>query len=183
MTFQKSVAVFCASSEGENAQYASVARRFGEDLAMARFRLVYGGAGIGLMRVLADAALSVGGEVVGVIPKALCDQEMAYSRISDLRQVTTMAERKNMMISLSDAFVALPGGFGTLDELFEVVTLHQIGEMRKPVIVVNTQGYYDGVRAFTDRAIRDGLIRPKHRDIIRWVETPEAALSTLQTLL
>ncbi len=157
-----SVCVFCGSSPGARPAYRASAIALGELFAARSIRLVYGGGHVGLMGIVADAALAAGGEVVGVITEGLQAREVGHSGLADLRVVGTMHERKALMASLADAFIALPGGAGTLDEFFEAWTWTQLGIHRKPVGLLNIEGYYDALLAFVERAEADRFIRPEH---------------------
>lgn len=162
----KHVGVFLGGSGAAKSVYVDAARALGRHLAHQGLTLVYGGGRIGLMGVLADAALEQGGEVIGVIPRHLVDREVAHPGLSDLRVVSGMLERKTLMAELSDVFIALPGGYGTLDELFEMVTWTQIGTQAKPCGVLNVAGYYDHLLAWVDHAVAEGLVRAGHRDLL-----------------
>ncbi len=157
-----SVCVFCGSSPGARPAYRASAIALGELFAARSIRLVYGGGHVGLMGIVADAALAAGGEVVGVITEGLQAREVGLSGLADLRVVGTMHERKALMASLANAFIALPGGAGTLDEFFEAWTWTQLGIHRKPVGLLNIEGYYDALLAFVERAEADRFIRPEH---------------------
>lgn len=170
------VCVFCGSSPGADPGYAALARRTGTLLAGRGLTLVYGGGGIGLMGVLADAALAAGGHVIGVIPEALATREVAHAGLPDLRVVPSMHARKALMAELADAFMALPGGLGTFEELFEILTWAQLGLHAKPCGVVNAHGYYDPLVALLDRAEAAGFIRPEHRALVLVEDGPEALL-------
>lgn len=159
----KSICVFCGSSAGDRPGYLTLARELGELLAARDLTIVYGGGRVGLMGALADAALAAGGRVVGVIPQMLLDKEVGHAGLSELHVVTTMAQRKLMMGDLSDAFLTLPGGIGTMDELFEAWTWTQLDLHRKPCGLLNYQGYYDPLIQFVDRAVDEGFLRPRHR--------------------
>jgi len=159
-----SVCVFCASSIGAKPVYAESARRFGEALAARGIALVFGGGCVGLMGVLADAAIGAGGRAIGVIPRALVEREIAHRGLTTLHVVETMHERKQRMADLADAFVMLPGGFGTWDEFCEVVTWAQLGIHRKPLGVLNVGGYYDPMLAMADRAVAEGFVSAVQRD-------------------
>lgn len=158
--------VFSGSSSGRSVAYAAAAADLGRALAGSGIGLVYGGASVGLMGVLADAALAAGGEVIGVIPQALYDKEIAHRGLSDLRVVGSMHERKAMMADLADGFVALPGGAGTLEELFEVWTWAQLGHHRKPCALLNVDGFYDGLAGFLDHIVAEEFVKPVHRDML-----------------
>jgi uncharacterized protein (TIGR00730 family) len=160
------ICVFCGSSHGLRDAYRESAAAMGRALAARGIALVYGGGGIGLMEVLADAALEAGGHVIGVIPEALVAKELAHRRLSELRVVDSMHERKALMGDLSDAFVALPGGYGTLEELYEVLTWAQLGLHAKPCGLLNVEAYYDPLLAFMDHAVAEQFIRPTHRQML-----------------
>lgn len=170
------VCVFCGSSRGADPVYGALARHTGTLLAERGLTLVYGGGGIGLMGALADAVLAAGGHVIGVIPEALAVREVAHAGLPDLRVVPSMHARKALMAELADAFVALPGGLGTLEELFEIVTWAQLGLHAKPCGVVNANGYYDPLVALLDRAVAAGFVRPEHRALVLVESGPEALL-------
>jgi uncharacterized protein (TIGR00730 family) len=161
-----SVCVFCGSSVGEKTAYTAAAREVAESLARRKLRLVYGGGKVGLMGQMADAAVAAGVTVVGVIPRRLAEREVAHQGLAELLVVETMHARKALMADLSDAFVALPGGFGTLDEFFEIVTWAQLGFHSKPVGLINVEGFFDPVLSFVDYALREGFVRPEHRRLI-----------------
>lgn len=165
MTFQR-VCVFCGSNPGRHPDYAAAAERVGRTLAERGIGLVYGGGGIGLMGLAAKAALEAGGEVIGVIPQALFDREVAMPDLVDLRIVHNMHERKALMADLSGAFLALPGGLGTFEELFEVLTWGQLGFHTKPAGILNVRDYYAGIQTQVDHAVAEGFLHPAHRDAI-----------------
>jgi uncharacterized protein (TIGR00730 family) len=175
-----SVCVFCGSSHGAHPDYEAAARDLGAALAEAGERVVYGGASVGLMGALADAALEAGGEVVGVIPQSLVDREIAYRGLSDLHVVQTLHERKARMAELADAFVALPGGAGTLEELFEVYTWGQLGLHSKPLALVNVRGYWGGLLAFLDHAVAEGFLPVQRRAALTVADGPEAVLDAVR---
>jgi uncharacterized protein (TIGR00730 family) len=160
------ICVFCGSNSGVRSEYAEAARALAVVLAEHKLGIVYGGGNVGLMGVLADAALGVGGEVIGVIPQSLLDKEVGHRGVTELLVVETMHERKALMNDLSDAFIALPGGFGTLDEFFEVLTWSQLGFHGKPCALLNVAGYYDRMLAMLDHAVAEGLLRPAHRELV-----------------
>ena len=162
----KRICVFCGSNAGARSEYAEAARALATVLAERKLGIVYGGGNVGLMGVLADAALEHGGEVIGVIPRKLVDKEVAHRGVTELRIVETMHERKALMNDLSDAFLALPGGFGTLDEFFEVLTWSQLGFHGKPCALLNVSGYYDGMLAMLDHAVTERFLRPAHRELV-----------------
>jgi len=158
------VCVYCGSSSGADPVYREAAEALGRALAEAGLGLVYGGASVGLMGAVADAALAAGGEVVGVIPQALVDREIAHPGLTELRVVGSMHERKALMVELGDAFAALPGGAGTLDELFETFTWAQLGIHAKPCALLEVDGYWRELNAFLDRAVAAGFLRADHRE-------------------
>ena len=162
----KRVCVFSGSSPGGDLAYRAAATDLGHRLAERGIELVYGGASVGLMGAVADAAMEGGGHVIGVIPQSLVDREIAHPAISDLRVVESMHERKALMADLSDAFVALPGGVGTLEELFEVYTWNQLGLHAKPLGLFNVRGYYDGLARFLDHAVEERFVTPHHRAML-----------------
>jgi uncharacterized protein (TIGR00730 family) len=159
----RSVCVFCGSSAGTDPRFAQAARDFGALLANEEITLVYGGGHVGLMGILADAVLANGGKVIGVIPRSLWDREVGHRSLSELHIVASMHERKALMASLADAFVALPGGLGTLEEIFEVWTWAQLGIHNKPAGFLDALGFFAPLLAFLDRAVEAGFIRPQHR--------------------
>lgn len=173
------VCVYCGSSPGARPAYLEAARRTGERLGAGGHALVYGGASVGLMGAVADAALAAGAEVRGVLPRALADRELAHGGLTELHVVGSMHERKRLMADLSDAFVALPGGIGTFEELFEVWTWTQLGFHAKPVGLLDVEGYYAPLVAFLDRATAEGFVKPVHRDVLVVDEDPEALLARL----
>jgi uncharacterized protein (TIGR00730 family) len=159
----KAVCVYCGSSFGSDPVYLEATHDLARTFATRGIRVVYGGASVGLMGALADATLEAGGEVVGVIPQQLMDREIAHRGLTELHVVQTMHQRKALMAELSDGFVALPGGIGTLEELIEVFTWEQLGIHAKPLGVINTSGYYDGLAAFLDHAVEQGFHQPEQR--------------------
>lgn len=177
----RSIGVFCGSSAGRDRAYTHAAWQLGELLARQGITVIYGGAQIGLMGSVADAALAAGGQVIGVIPRLLMDKELGHHGLTELRVVDTLAERKELMMTLSDAFIALPGGIGTLDELFEVWTASQLGLQFKPCGLLNTQGYFDHLLGFLDRAVTEGFLRPGHRTLLRLHDQPEGLLEQLRS--
>ena len=163
---EKAICVFSSSSDVVDPVFFDVASALGALIAQRSYTLIYGGATVGLMGAMADAALDAGGHVVGVIPSSLVARELAHEGLPDLRVVATMHERKALMADLSDAFVALPGGLGTLDEFFEILTWAQLGLHAKPCALLNVNGYYDPLLAFLDKATRTGLVARDHREMI-----------------
>lgn len=176
----RSICIFCGSSAGNRPEYLELARITGRLVAARGLTLVYGGGKVGLMGALADAAAAAGGKVVGIIPKMLLDREVGHPGLSELRVVGTMSERKIMMIEHSDAFLALPGGIGTLDELFEAWTWTQLGLHEKPTGLLNFQGYYDALVRFLDLAVEEGFQRPRHRAALLVDTEVESLLDRLQ---
>jgi hypothetical protein len=161
-----SVCVFCGSSFGDDPRYVAAARDTGLEIARRGWTLVYGGARVGLMGAVADAALGAGGRVVGVIPRFLYEREVGHDGISSLEIVASLTERKLRMGELSDSFLSLPGGIGTLDELFEAWSWSQVGLQQKPSGLLNVAGYYDGLVAFLERATAAGFMKPQHRQML-----------------
>ena len=161
-------------------EYLAAATELGRVLSAREVGLVYGGARVGLMGALADAVLASGGKVTGVIPRALVEKEVAHSGLTDLRIVTSMHERKALMADLSDAFVALPGGWGTLDEMFEILTWAQLGLHRKPCGLLNVEGYFDRLLAFLDHIVEEGFVRREYGALLAVSDAPATLLDALQ---
>ena len=179
MVAVRAVCVFCGSSAPADPRYRDAARALGALIARRKVTLVYGGGSTGLMGQLADAALAQGGRVTGVIPAGLFAREVGHTGLTELREVTSMHERKKLMYDLSDAFVALPGGLGTLEELAEVATWSQLGLHSKPVVLLNVGGFWDHLLAQLDLMARTGLLTPAGRNLIRRAGSAEQALSVL----
>ncbi|MGE0116991.1 MAG: TIGR00730 family Rossman fold protein [Dongiaceae bacterium] len=175
-----SVCVYCGSSKGTGHLYAAVARELGRELAAHRIRLIYGGGGIGLMAEVADAVMAAGGEVVGVIPELLQKREKGHRGITELRVVASMHARKNMMFELADAFVVLPGGFGTLDEAFEMLTWRQLEMHDKPILFVNMDGYWDPLDRLVEHFIREGFVQESCRGLFTMVAGVADVVPTLR---
>ena len=175
-----SLTVFCGSSLGADTAYTLAAESLGTLLAHHHIRLIYGGGNIGLMGKLASACLAAGGHVTGVIPQFMMDKEIGRIDLSDLRIVHSMHERKALMAQLADGFIALPGGFGTLEELSEILTWSQLGLHTKPVGLLNTAHFYDHLLAFLDHATARGLIHTKHRALLLTAEDPESLLTQMR---
>jgi uncharacterized protein (TIGR00730 family) len=173
------VCVFTGSSAGIRAEYRDAAQRFGRLLAERGIGLVYGGARVGLMGAVADATLGAGGTVIGVIPQALVAKEIAHTGLTELRIVASMHERKAAMAHLSDAFVALPGGWGTLEEFFEMLTWAQLGLHRKACGLLNVGGYFDALLVFADHAVDQGFLRRENRDMVLVAGAPSDLLDRL----
>jgi uncharacterized protein (TIGR00730 family) len=178
----KRVAVFCGSSIGNQQVYTKVAVELGGLLARRGIGLVYGGGNVGLMGVIADATLTAGGEVIGVIPRALADREIAHAGVTHLHVVDSMHTRKAMMADLADAFIAMPGGVGTFEEFFEAVTWTQLGLHRKACGLLNAGGFYTPLAVFIDQAVSEGFIKPVHRAAIVVDSDPARLLDTLSRL-
>lgn len=174
-----SVCVYCGSSMSRVEGFAVAAEQLGRHLAISGIRLVYGGGSVGLMGVIADAALSAGGEVLGVIPQSLREKEVHHEGLSQLEVVGSMHERKAIMVEQSQGFIALPGGFGTLDELFETLTWSQLGYHQKPVGVLNIEGYFDDLLVFIQQAVDKGLIKQAHLDMLLVEQTSEKLLERM----
>lgn len=173
------IVVFCGSSPGRRPAYVAAAQDLGRLLASRGIGVVYGGASIGLMGALADAALAGGGEVIGVIPRRLFPAEIPHAGLSEQRIVDTMHERKALMAELSDAVIALPGGTGTLDELFEMFTWSQLGLHQQPIGLLDVEGYWQPLLAFMDHMVQERFIRSEHRDTLLVDSQPEALLERL----
>ena len=173
------VCVFLGSSFGSDPVFCQMAKDIGRAIAQRGMGLVYGGASVGCMGAVAQAAMDAGGEVVGVIPQALEDKEVAKKDLNEIHVVGSMHDRKAMMAELSDGFVTLPGGLGTMEELFEVLTWAQLGFHCKPIGLLNVGGYYDGIFSFLDAAVAQGFIRPEHRDLLLQAGTPDGLLDLL----
>jgi uncharacterized protein (TIGR00730 family) len=178
MTFQR-ICVFCGSNSGINPAYRSAALALGPLLAASGIELVYGGGNIGLMGVLADAVLAVGGRVIGVIPESLMAKEVGHASLTELHIVKSMHERKALMADLSDAFIAMPGGFGTFEEFCEVVTWSQLGIHVKPCGLLNVQDYYDPLLALFYHAVREGFLRAENRELVLSDPSPEQLLDKM----
>jgi uncharacterized protein (TIGR00730 family) len=174
------ICVFCGSSPGARPAYAEAAAELGRLLVADGVGLVYGGGHVGLMGVLADSVLAEGGEAVGVIPQALVDREIGHTGLTELRVVGSMHERKALMAELADAFVALPGGLGTLEELFEVYTWSQLGLHRKPCALLDVDGYYSGITDFLAHAVRERFLSEEHRALLVVERDPRALLERLR---
>jgi uncharacterized protein (TIGR00730 family) len=173
------VCVFCGSSFGRRPEYQAATAALGTELARRGIGLVYGGGDVGLMGVVADAALDAGGEAIGVIPRALERREIAHARLSELHVVATMHERKALMAELSDGFVALPGGLGTLEELFEVVTWAQLGLHEKPCGLLDVDGFFEPLLTMLDHAVTAGFVHPEHRALLLVARDPASVLDQL----
>jgi uncharacterized protein (TIGR00730 family) len=176
----KRICIFCGSSSGTLPDYTGAARRLAATLAGAGIGVVYGGASVGVMGALADATLEAGGEVTGVIPRALWEREVAHTGVTTLEVVESMHQRKARMAELADAFIALPGGIGTMEELFEIWTWGQLGLHRKPFGLLDVAGYYAPLIVFLDHAAAQGFVRPRDRAMVRVEREPERLLQRLR---
>ena len=179
MTSLRRLCVFCGSKIGTDERYQTAAIDLGRLLVHEGIGLVYGGGSIGLMGVIADAVLAEGGEVIGVIPESLATEELLHPGVADMRVVSSMHARKALMAELSDAFIAMPGGFGTFEEFFEVVTWSQLNLHHKLTGLLNVGGYYDPLVRLVDHAVQEGFIKPKHRGLLVIEERPDVLLSRL----
>ncbi len=175
----KSICVYCGSANQAAREYFAAAKRMGETLARRKLTLIYGGGKTGLMGALADSVLDHGGEAVGVIVASMNTQKLAHTRLTRMEVMNTIHQRKKRMYELADGYVALPGGYGTLDELFETLTWAQIGEHAKPVGLLNVNGYYDDLLRMLDRALKDKFLFPEHRRALLCDSDPEALLDTM----
>lgn len=175
-----SVCVFCGSNPGNDPAYLAAAGRVGRSIAAHGYKLVYGGAEVGLMGAVADAALGAGGHVTGVMPKALVEKEIEHKGLSELHEVSSMHERKALMADLSDGFIAMPGGVGTLEEIFEIWTWAQLGHHRKPLAFMNIAGFYDPLGAFLDHQSDEGFVRKGHRDMAIFSDDVEEILNAFE---
>jgi uncharacterized protein (TIGR00730 family) len=173
------VCVFCGSSKGARPEYAAAAKHLGELLAQRSIGLVFGGGCVGLMGVVADAVLAHGGEAVGVIPGGLEQREIGHKGLTKLHVVETMHQRKALMADLADAFIALPGGYGTLEEFAEIVTWTQLGIQIKPCGLLNISGYWDGLLTFVEHAVNERFVHPENRQLILVASTPEEMLEKI----
>jgi len=175
----KRLCVYCGSSPGNDPKFVKAAQSLGRRLAANHIELVYGGADIGVMGAIANSVLANGGKVTGVIPKALCVTEVAHQSLTTLEVVEDMHERKARMSSLSDGFITLPGGLGTLEELFEMLTWSQLGFHRKPIGLMNIDGYFDGLLEFLDNSVRAGFVKEIHQSLLLVGNDPEELLSSM----
>ncbi|MCB9014881.1 MAG: TIGR00730 family Rossman fold protein [Lentimicrobiaceae bacterium] len=176
----ESICVFCGSSPGADVAFTEAARELGRLLGQKKITLVYGGSNIGLMRAIADACLAEGGHVIGVMPQGLIDREVAYTNLKEFHVVESMSIRKEKMAELSDAFIAMPGGIGTLDEIFEVMSWNQLEIMDKPVALLNTKGFYNDLVKFLDYTVEQRFVRSEHRQNLLVDEGPEQLLLAIE---
>lgn len=177
----KAVCVFCGSSPGNDPAYAAAASALGLTIARGGLTLIYGGGAVGLMGIVADAAVAAGGRVVGIIPEALMRREVGHGRVSHLRIVQTMHERKAMMAEMADGFIALPGGFGTLEETAEALTWTQLGIHPKGVVLLDVNGFWSPFVALMDKMVSVAFLRPEHRALAMRADSPEVALGLLSS--
>jgi uncharacterized protein (TIGR00730 family) len=182
MSAIQSLCVFCGSKTGTNPVFHETARELGDALARQHLRLIYGGGNIGLMGVVADAVLAAGGEVTGVIPNALVARELVHVGVQDMRIVESMHDRKALMAELADGFVALPGGLGTFEELFEILTWAQLDFHNKPVAVLNVKGYFSPLVELIDHAVAEGFVRPQHRELLHVAADVEELIQILRQI-
>jgi uncharacterized protein (TIGR00730 family) len=171
--------VFCGSKCGDRSIYTDATQRLGAAIVYRGLGVVYGAGHVGLMGVLADAVLQAGGEVIGVIPQALVDKELAHSGLTEMRVVASMHERKAVMADLSDAFLALPGAYGTADEFFEILTWAQLGMHAKPIGLLNVEGFFDPLLVWLDHTVREGFLRKRHRELLIIDGDPEEVLDRI----
>src|SRR5579862_9620125 len=182
MTLQKTlrrVAVYCGSANGTDPAYLAEARAVGKAVASSGMGVVYGGANVGLMGAVADAALAAGGEVIGVLPEVLAGREIAHTGLTRLESVATMHQRKARMVALAEAFLILPGGYGTLDEMLEIITWSQLRLHSKPCILINTLGYWNGFLDFLDHTVATGFLKPENRALLVVAGTAEEAVKAV----
>lgn len=176
----KSIAVFCGSSRGTNPVYTQKARQLARLMASREITLVFGGGGIGLMKEVAEEMLAAGGQVVGIIPRNLLERNLGFPNLTDLRIVESMHERKAMVTKIAAGFIALPGGWGTLEEIFEVLTWAQLGYHGKPCGFLNIAGYFDHLIGFLDKAVKEGFLLPEHLKMFRMSEEPDELLEFME---
>jgi uncharacterized protein (TIGR00730 family) len=175
----ENIAVFCASADGARPEYREAAIELGRALAVRGLGLVYGGAKVGLMHAVAEAALAANGKVIGVIPTVLVDLEVAHHGLTELHITETMHTRKALIGERADAFIALPGGFGTFEELFEVLAWQTLNLHTKPIVLLNTNGFYDKLLGFLDHCVEEGMLKPKKRAIVLLANTVNEAMQVL----
>jgi uncharacterized protein (TIGR00730 family) len=178
----RNVAVFCASANGAHPGYRVAAEELGRALAKRNIGLIYGGANVGLMRAVAEAALAADGKVIGVIPEVLVELEVAHHGVTELHITSTMHTRKALIGEKADAFIALPGGFGTFEELFEVLAWHTLKIHSKPIVLLNTNGFCNKLLSFLDHCVAEGMLKPEKRTILLVADTVEEAIHALETL-
>ena len=176
----KNICVFCGSSHGTNALYTMEAKKLGAQLVKSRYNLVYGGGSVGLMGEIADAVMNTGGKVIGVIPEFLVEKEVDHKGITKMHRVKSMHERKKKMADLSDAFIAMPGGFGTFEELFEILTWAQLGLVHKPIGLFNVNGYYDSLIQMFEKMVVEGFLKKENMDLLVVEMDAEKLLTNLR---
>lgn len=176
----QSIGVFCGSSMGKRPEYRKAAAEMGKLMLERKLKLIYGGANVGLMKVLADTVLEKGGEVTGIMPKRLVEKEVAHQGLTEMIIVDTMSERKSMMVEMSDAFIIMPGGFGTLDELAEVITYNQLRLTDKPIGILNIAGYFDNLLQYFDHITEEGFLRHEHRQNLLVDDQPGRLLDRME---
>jgi uncharacterized protein (TIGR00730 family) len=175
----RNIAVFCASANGNHAAYKTAAEELGVHLATRNIGLIYGGAKVGLMLAVAEAALAANGRVIGVIPEVLVDLEVGHRGLTELHVTSTMHTRKALIGERADAFIALPGGFGTFEELFEVLAWHTLKLHAKPIVLLNINGFYDQLISFLDHCVEEGMLKPKNREVLLVANSVEDAVAQL----
>ncbi len=176
----KRICIFCGSSQGKDNSYGTAANELGRHFAKNDIELIFGGGRVGLMGIIANAVINAGGKTTGIIPKRIVDMEIAHNGLTQLHIVDTMHERKALMAQLSDGFIAMPGGFGTLDELSEVLTYNQLRYYDKPVGIFNVNGYFDGLLSFLDHCMHEGFVRPEHRHNILVSDNAEELIEMMK---
>ena len=174
------VCVFCGSSAGNRDSYKTAARKLGRLLARKEITLIYGGSNVGLMAIIADEVLALGGKVIGVMPDSLIEKEVAHPGLTEFIRCDSMSERKEVMMKMADGFIAMPGGVGTLDELFEVMSWNQLGLMNKPLALLNTDQYWDHLLAFLDHSVQEKFVRIEHRSNLIAEENEQALLYAME---
>ncbi len=179
----KSIGIFCGSAKGSDTAYVEKAKQVASILTQKNIGIVYGGGNIGLMGVIADETIECNGEIIGVIPTHLLDKELAHENLTQLIEVKDMGERKDEMIALSDAFLILPGGYGTMDEMFEVLSLNQLHLINKPCLVYNINGYFDTLIAFILHAVEQGFVKREHLSFLIVDDSPEALFNKLENFV
>lgn len=183
MNHLHTLCLFCGSAMGKSPQYKEATLELASVMLKRKIALVYGGANVGLMKVAADAFLKAGGNVFGVMPKSLADREVAHERLTAMHIVPGMQERKALMAELSDGFITMPGGYGTLDEIFEMLSWNQLRMMHKPVGILNTNGYFDPLLEQLDRAVEEGFLRPEHRELLLSDTDPATLIDRMEAFV
>jgi hypothetical protein len=183
MSALQTICLFCGSAVGSSIVYREAVLDLTSVLLKRGITLVYGGANIGLMKVAADVMLGAGGTVIGVMPKSLADREVAHERLTEMHIVPGMQERKALMAKLSDGFITMPGGYGTFDEIFEMLSFNQLKLVQKPVGILNVSGYFDSLLEQLDKAVNEGFLRPEHRDLLISDTDPERLIDRMETFV